>query len=232
MPRFWSGYASWVSYAGSMAATSIDAMARRWWLRHPLDRRQPRGLAIVAGGVDSLANHLVIANKIASDPAARTHRSEGTSIHKTHPGKPPGTAFVYPGLGNYFAGMGRELAVLWPEALRRQETENRSLRDQLAPDLWWSGRPLPPFADHRAPILGQVAVGSLVTDVLLDLGIVPDAAIGYSMGESAALVALRAWTGRDELMARLNASPLFATELAGPCDAARRAWGISPDRQC
>ena len=42
-------------------------------------------------------------------------------------------------------------------------------------------------------------------------------------------MALRAWTGRDELMARLNASPLFAAELAGSCDAARRAWGISPD---
>ena len=40
-----------------------------------------------------------------------------------------------------------------------------------------------------------------MTDVLRGLGIVPDAAIGYSLGESAALVALRAWTDRDELLA-------------------------------
>ena len=56
----------------------------------------------------------------------------------------------------------------------------------------------------------------------------PDAAIGYSMGESAALVALGAWNDRDEMTRRLVASPLFATELAGPCHAARRAWGLEP----
>ena len=84
------------------------------------------------------------------------------------------------------------------------------------------------FADHRVPILGSVAVGALVTDILRSLGVVPDAAIGYSLGESAALVALRAWTDRDEMLRRLNLSPLFRTELAGPCNAARRLWGIPP----
>ena len=51
--------------------------------------------------------------------------------------------------------------------------------------------------------------------------------IGYSLGESAGLFALAAWTERDEMLRRLDASPLFRTELAGPCDAARRAWGLA-----
>ena len=68
-------------------------------------------------------------------------------------------------------------------------------------------------------------MGAFVTDVLRGLGVTPDAAIGYSLGESAALVALRAWTDRDELLRRLQSSPLFQTELAGPCDAARQALG-------
>jgi len=38
------------------------------------------------------------------------------------------------------------------------------------------------FDDHRGPILGQVAVGSLATDILALLGVAPSAAIGYSMG--------------------------------------------------
>jgi 3-hydroxymyristoyl/3-hydroxydecanoyl-(acyl carrier protein) dehydratase/malonyl CoA-acyl carrier protein transacylase len=139
-------------------------------------------------------------------------------------------ALVYPGLGNYFEGMGRELAILWPDVLRKQDAENRSLRDQVAPEIWWSGGLPGTFADHRVPILGQVAVGSLVTDILLSIGIRPDAAIGYSMGESAALVALRAWSDRDELTDRLRSSPLFARELAGPCLAARRLWGTPPER--
>ena len=103
--------------------------------------------------------------------------------------------------------MGRDLGVLWPEVLHRQDAENRSLRDQLAPEIWWNGELPRTFADHRVPILGQVAVGSLVTDILLDLGIAPDAAIGYSMGESAALVALRAWTDRDELIGPADIHP-------------------------
>ena len=51
--------------------------------------------------------------------------------------------------------------------------------------------------------------------------------IGYSLGESAGLFALRAWTERDEMLERLVKSPLFRTELAGPCNAARRAWGLA-----
>src|SRR5262249_3439479 len=54
----------------------------------------------------------------------------------------------------------------------------------------------------------------------------PDAAIGYSLGETAALIALRAWRCRDLLFHRLQSSPLFHTELAGRCDAARRVWGV------
>ena len=67
-----------------------------------------------------------------------------------------------------------------------------------------------------------------MTDLLRRFGVRPDAAIGYSMGESAALVALGAWNDRDEMTRRLVDSPLFATELAGPCQAARRAWGLEP----
>ena len=79
-----------------------------------------------------------------------------------------------------------------------------------------------------APILGQVSLGSLTTDLFRRLGVSPDAAIGYSMGESAAPVSLGAWTDRDEMTRRLMASPLFATELAGTCAAARRSWNLQP----
>jgi malonyl CoA-acyl carrier protein transacylase/3-hydroxymyristoyl/3-hydroxydecanoyl-(acyl carrier protein) dehydratase len=209
---------------------SIDALARRWWRLHPSDPDLPRGLAIVADGLDPLRDLLAVAERFVIDTQGHSHESAGGSIHLPRDGMPRGVAFVYPGLGSYFAGMGRELSLLWPDVLSRQDAENRSLRDQLAPEVWWNGELPQSFADHREPILGQVAIGSLVTDILVDLGVAPDAAIGYSMGESAALVALRAWPDRDELTARLRSSPLFATELAGPCLAARRAWGLPPDQ--
>ena len=78
----------------------------------------------------------------------------------------------------------------------------------------------------RERIFGQVTLATLVTDLLRLFGVRPDAAIGHSLGESAAQFALRAWTDRDEMFARLSASTLFAGDLTAPFNAARRAWGL------
>ena len=147
------------------------------------------------------------------------------------PARPNRLAFVYPGLGNQFAGMGRALSVLWPAVLRAQDAENEFLRDQLDPRIWWADDAPHSFNGHREPILGSVSLACFVTDVLRSMGIEPDAAIGYSLGETAALIALRAWRQRDLMFHRLQSSPLFHSELAGRCDAARRVWGVPASEQ-
>src|SRR5262249_29952847 len=53
------------------------------------------------------------------------------------------------------------------------------------------------------------------------------AVIGYSLGETAGLFALGAWTERDEMPRRMTASMLFTHDLAGPCTAARKAWRLT-----
>ncbi|MGP0066156.1 MAG: acyltransferase domain-containing protein [Isosphaeraceae bacterium] len=216
---------------GEVPSDTIDSLTRRWWNRHPNDPRLRSGIAIVAGDIESLRRLLERAGERNLGPVDDRVRGTGGWIHlppREASRLPRRLAFVYPGLGNYFEGMGRELSTLWPEIFRRQDTEIATLRDQFSPDIWWNG-PMPrSFADHRIPILGQVAVGSAVTDILLSLGVTPEAAIGYSMGESAALVSLRAWVDRDEVHRRLRSSTLFESDLAGPCDAARQVWGIPP----
>jgi acyl transferase domain-containing protein/3-hydroxymyristoyl/3-hydroxydecanoyl-(acyl carrier protein) dehydratase len=133
-------------------------------------------------------------------------------------------AFVFPGSGNDFPGMGRDLALAWPDVLRRQHSENRRLRSQYLPEAYWQPSAQP--VSHRQKIFAQVALGTLVSDLLRTLGVQPAAAIGYSLGESAALFALRAWTDRDGMLADMNASPLFASDLVGRYDAARTAWAL------
>ncbi len=222
-----------MSLAGSIGDASIEELGRRWWSLRKTDQRLAQGMAVIAGSAPSLSRALVV---------IRQALAEGRDLSQVVIGEvdvrvvPPAArqshvspvAFVYPGLGNVFAGMGRALSALWPEVLRDQDARNDRLRDQFLPETWWNADLPARFEDHRPAILGQVAVGSLATDILLLHGVRPSAAIGYSMGESAALVALGAWTDRDLMASRLMASPLFATELAGPCMAARRVWGLEP----
>ena len=131
-------------------------------------------------------------------------------------------AFVFPGAGNHFADMGRELGLLFPEVLRAQDCENERLASQMFAAQFWNATA--PVTDQRASICGQVALGAFVSDIAVSLGLKPDAALGYSLGESTSLFALRAWTGRDEMLARVTASTLFTKDLTGEPAALRRAW--------
>ncbi|MBC8113853.1 MAG: hypothetical protein H7062_05715, partial [Candidatus Saccharimonas sp.] len=140
-------------------------------------------------------------------------------------------AFVFPGSGNAFVGMGRELLAAFPDVLRHQAAENKRLRDQYRPDLIWEGHSTAALLEnHKAMIFGQVAIGTAICDLFALFGVRPTASIGYSLGESSALFGLRAWTDRDEMLHRMEQSPLFGSDLVAPFDAARKAWDV-PDSE-
>ncbi len=123
--------------------------------------------------------------------------------------------------------MGRELALDWPAVLRAQDRENARLASQLHADIFWNAAAdseLP--RDQRVLICGQVALGAFASDLAKRFGLQPEAAIGYSLGESTALFALRAWTARDDMLRRVTASPLFARDLAGDPAALAHSWGL------
>jgi acyl transferase domain-containing protein/3-hydroxymyristoyl/3-hydroxydecanoyl-(acyl carrier protein) dehydratase len=216
--------------ARSHSGEHVETLARRWFAGRPNDPERRLGLAVVAGSADDLRDRLAEARRrVEGQGATPALRSEDRVHHSRTPlGSGAKVAFVYPGIGNHFAGMGRDLSARWPEVFRGLDAGTLRLRSQLAPGAGWDSAELPEFADQRAPILGQVVLGSAVSDLLRSLGVTPDAVIGYSLGESSALFATGAWADRDGMHARLDASPLFRTELAGPCDAARRAWGLGP----
>ncbi|MDD2899729.1 MAG: beta-ketoacyl synthase N-terminal-like domain-containing protein [Desulfuromonadaceae bacterium] len=139
-------------------------------------------------------------------------------------------AFVFPGSGNHYPGMGMELFSRWPDILRCQDRENLFLRAQFQPELFWNETPASLVNnDHRAVIFGQVATGCAVSDLVQRFGVHPSAVIGYSLGESAGLFSQRAWRDRDGMYTRMKDSTLFIDDLAGECRAARRSWGLEPD---
>jgi acyl transferase domain-containing protein/3-hydroxymyristoyl/3-hydroxydecanoyl-(acyl carrier protein) dehydratase len=208
----------------------IEAAARAWWMtgQHP-DR--PRAVSFVAESQDEALRQIAFLEQHLAHCPEEPLLPGQTSLSAFRDrlffnpaplGRQGSVAFVYPGSGNTFAGMGREAALRWPEVLRGQDAENQYLRSQYLPNLTW-GNAQGTLGDR---LLAQVAIGTFHTDLVRQFGIQPAAAIGYSLGESTALFALRAWTDRDSMLQRLTASPLFSRDLTGPCVAARSAWGL------
>jgi acyl transferase domain-containing protein/3-hydroxymyristoyl/3-hydroxydecanoyl-(acyl carrier protein) dehydratase len=196
---------------------SVDELARLWWLKNPLDPKCKFAWSIVAGTDNELASLLNAGYQSSNDRI----------FYSANPlGRQGQVAFVLPGSGNHFPGMGRELSAHWPDILRRQGQENERLRRQYLPDIFWNRDSLDEVKDHQVLIFGQVALGTLVSDLIRSFGVHPQAVIGYSLGETTGLFALRAWTDRDEMLRRMDASTLFSQDLAGRCLAAQKAWNL------
>jgi PfaB family protein len=150
-------------------------------------------------------------------------------------------AFVYPGSGNHYLGMGREIGVLWPETLRGMGKKTRSLKTQMLPhcyvpwrmdysDGWEKEAYQDIVSDPLNMIFGQVIHGCLMTQLASGFSIRPSAVIGYSLGQSTGYFALGVWQHREDMLARMLKTDLFKTGLAGHCLCARRAWNIAPDQ--
>src|SRR5262249_32828860 len=221
------------SHLGALPDASLEALARDWYEKNPLSPALPLAVSLVSCDRLELVEQIDVAQRnLREDPTrsfALRPAFRDRVFHAPVPlGRTGRVAFVFPGSGNDYPGMGRDLAVYWPEILRRQEPENDHLRSQYLPDIFWTECPntLPTARDR---IFGQVALGSLLSDVVRRFGVRVDAVIGNSLGESAGLFALRGWTDRDAMLHAMNASPLFVSDLTGACDAARKAWRLPAD---
>ncbi len=146
-------------------------------------------------------------------------------------------AFIYPGSGNHYIEMGRQLGLRFPEVLAQMDAETDRLQDQMLPPIYmpwrhdwspgWRTEAAKLAASHaHHMIFGQVFHGGFVTEVCRRLGLNEEAIIGYSLGESAGLFASKAWPERGQMLERMEASPLFQNQLAGPCDMARQVWQV------
>jgi acyl transferase domain-containing protein/3-hydroxymyristoyl/3-hydroxydecanoyl-(acyl carrier protein) dehydratase len=228
------------NHLGTRPEASLEALARSWYEKSRLHTEPghdgnnlPFAVSLVARERRELVEQIdAVQRSLREDPFRPLSLPPAFRERVFYAPAPLGRtgriAFVFPGSGNDFSGMGRDVAVYWPEVLRRQDAENNYLRSQFLPNIFWSENPpIVPTVQQR--LLGQVALGSLLTDLLRRFGVRVDAVIGNSLGESAGLFALRAWTDRDAMLQALNASPLFVRDLSGACAAARKAWRLPPD---
>jgi acyl transferase domain-containing protein/3-hydroxymyristoyl/3-hydroxydecanoyl-(acyl carrier protein) dehydratase len=221
------------AFASKHASRNVEAVARAWFRESPPVPGRKLAVSLVARSAAELAEQIAFAaenlraNPDAAFPAKINRSLRDRVFYSPKPlGPEAKVAFVFPGSGNQFDGMGRDLSPQWPEVLRRQQAENELLRSQFAPELFWDG--VADEAPPRALMFGQVAAGALVSDIAASLGVRCDAMVGLSLGESAGLFGVRAWRSRDEMFRRMRESTLFVSDLAPPYNAARRHWGLPP----
>lgn len=228
---------------------SPEQAARSWYESQQTDERADPllqcGLAIVSGQMDRLPNLIAEARQaVLEDRPKKIRGSEGICYFPSPLGleKSNRIAFVFPGSGNHYLGMGRGIGLVWPEILRKMDAQTPELERQMLPGVymprriawepgWESKAQARILADPLHMIYGQVVHGGLMADLVRHFGVNPDAVIGYSLGESAGLFALGAWPERGEMLARMEKTDLFSQQLAGPCLAARKAWDIGPDQE-
>ena len=227
-------------WAEAHAGRGVELLAREWLKEHPPSRKRRRAVALVARSAEELLEQARFArdhvrHKPATplpDPAAKdpnpTFRDR-VFFAPTPVGPKGKLAVVFPGSGNHFPGMGRDLSAAFPDVLRQQEGENRELRGQYAPDKFWADA-IPEDTTAKQFLFGQVTLGTLTADVLARLGVRFDAMIGLSLGESTGLFATRVWKSRDEMFRRVRESTLFGPDLGPPYNAARTFWGWPKDQ--
>jgi PfaB family protein len=221
----------------------MESGARAWYARTKgPDFRKTYAVCMVAQDRYQMEKWIAEARAaVRSQTPKKMTGPSGISYFPNPLGRSGQTAFVYPGSGNHYAGMGRGIGVCWPEILRQMDAETLRLKTQMVPECYIPWRSSWPegweqlayekiVSDPLHMIFGQVVHGGLMTRAAGLFGIHPDAVIGYSLGESAGFFATGAWPERGEMLKRMRETHLFSTELAGPCHAARKAWGIPEDQ--
>ncbi len=138
-------------------------------------------------------------------------------------------ALVFSGSGSDFPSMGADLSLRWPQSYLNYEHHCSKLRSQILPELYWHLRPSrAPFPYER--IMAQVSFGCAVAELIRLAKIKTDFVLGYSLGESTALVAMGYWPDRDGLWHSLEASTLFKDDLIGKRQAIALSWGLDPGK--
>jgi PfaB family protein len=148
-------------------------------------------------------------------------------------------AFVYPGVGSAYVGLGHAIFHLFPEvheaasgmtpdmgeALREKELYPRS-RVPLSDDDIWK-RELKLRKDINSIGEGGMGFFVLYTMVLRDIfKVIPQVALGYSLGEPGMIASLGVWPDPSPMTEKFRRSPIFRERLHGELTAVREYWGL------
>jgi PfaB family protein len=226
---------------------NLSVLVRRYYTASQEQSQAPYILALVGHNHKELLHEVQRAFKGVGDAFNRKQewKTPLGSYFTTNPLGPKGSiAFMYPGAFNSYPGLGKDLFTLFPACHDRLErfSSNPSLmvrEQQLYPRSlepitqrlleFWEARL---NEDMVAMMESGVSFAVLHTTILREyFRITPQAAFGYSLGETSMLYALGVWGSWESSYSNLRTSELFRTGLAGPKNLPRSLWGLPPSQE-
>lgn len=159
-------------------------------------------------------------------------------------GKKGKVAYVYPGAYNAHVGLGKDLFRLFPNLIDDpviQSTCNRiaGIEKLLYPRSWHKLSAREQEAKERelmndplAMLESETGFAGFITTILRDyFQVEPDAAFGYSLGETSMMYAQGIWGDIERSSDVINTSALFKTRLSGTKEVVREYWQLADTQQ-
>ncbi|HEX9012276.1 MAG TPA: hypothetical protein VF813_02125, partial [Anaerolineaceae bacterium] len=191
----------------------LPQIARQAYQSSLFAKDAPLGLGLIAASTDDLGREIEFARKglpKAFERGSEWQTPAGSYCTPVPVGRSGGVAFVYPGAFNTFLGLGKDLFQLFPSLYprfaqltrdmggvlhetslypRRMEILSQKELDELEASL---------SQDPIAMLTSGIGLAVLYTRILRNVfGVHPQAAFGYSLGETSMLFALDIWRDGD-----------------------------------
>lgn len=209
-------------FVKTSGAVGLDVLSDQWFAVNKMSSDELKCCCICVGSGERLQSALVdLYDAVLSGTEVMNDSVMYTPTPLAAEGK---LAFVFPGAGSHFSGMGKDLSAGFADVLETEHHKVEGLKEQFIDGRFWNKSET---LVHKDIIFGQVTFGVMVSDILKSIGLNPQAYVGYSLGETTSMFASGSWLGRDEMFSKMQASDLFGDILSGRCDAARKAWGLN-----
>jgi len=222
---------------------NIELTAASWYSKNLLDSNKKYAVSILLKDVHQLDADVDTAKKAVLSGVPKKLSGPDTIGYSPYPlFDSEALAFVFPGSGSHYLGMGRGIGTQWPEIFNEMDDETPHLKAQILPEYYipwrsswetdWENQAYEKIiSDPLNMIFAQVMHGRVMSRVIRNLGVSPNAVIGYSLGESVGLFSMGAWPDPAQMLDRMLSTQLFRTDLYGPCNALRKSWKVPSNEQ-